>query len=151
MCLTAGIMLKNISVRESHAIVIRNLGRLTFSRKTLANVLKSTRKTNTSPITLKQASWGNQGNLAHQTPRWNMHKLFDCISTPLKRFLACLTFHREEMRLRHLHKRTNIGSAPDSTLFQTSNNTDIFRELLANNFIYFSGVYNKQYWEFVPN
>ena len=33
-------MLKNISVRELHAIVIRNLGGVTFSRKTLANVLK---------------------------------------------------------------------------------------------------------------
>ena len=39
-----------------------------------------------------------------------MHKLFDCISTPLKRFLACLTFHREEIRLRHLHKRKNTDS-----------------------------------------
>ena len=36
----AGIMLKNISVRDLHAIVIRNLGRLTFSRKTSANILK---------------------------------------------------------------------------------------------------------------
>ena len=26
------------------------------------------------------------GNLAHQSPRGNMHKLFDCIRTPLKRF-----------------------------------------------------------------
>ena len=33
-------MLKNINVRESQAIVIRDLGRLTFSRKTSANVLK---------------------------------------------------------------------------------------------------------------
>ena len=39
--LIASITLKkNISVRESHPIVIRNLDRLTFSRKTLANVLK---------------------------------------------------------------------------------------------------------------
>ena len=51
-------------------------------------------------------------NLAHQSPRGNMHKLFDGIKTPLKRFLACLTFHRKEVRLRHLHKRTNPGSAP---------------------------------------
>ena len=36
----AAIMMKNISVRESQAIVIRDLGRLTFSRKTSANVLK---------------------------------------------------------------------------------------------------------------
>ena len=40
-----------------------------------------------------------------------MHKLFDYISTPLKRFLACLAFHMEEIRVRHLHKRTNTGSA----------------------------------------
>ena len=33
-------MLKNITVRDSHVIVVRNLGRLTFSRKTLANALK---------------------------------------------------------------------------------------------------------------
>ena len=51
-------------------------------------------------------------NFAHQSPRGNMHKLLDCIRTPLKRFLACLTFHRKEKRLRHLHKRTNPGSAP---------------------------------------
>ena len=61
---------------------------------------------------LKQELHGNHGNLAHQSRRGNMHKLFTCISTPLKRFLACLTFHREEIRLRHLHKRTNTGSAP---------------------------------------
>ena len=40
MCLMAGIMLKNISVRQSHATVIRNLGRLPFLRETSANVLK---------------------------------------------------------------------------------------------------------------
>ena len=34
MWLIAGFMLKNINVRESQAIVIRDLGRLTFSRKT---------------------------------------------------------------------------------------------------------------------
>ena len=50
-------------------------------------------------------------NLAHQSPQGNMHKLFDCIRTPLKRFLACLTFRRKETRLRHLHKKTNTGSA----------------------------------------
>ena len=33
-------MLKNISARESHAFVIRNLARLTFSRKNSANALK---------------------------------------------------------------------------------------------------------------
>ena len=51
------------------------------------------------------------GNLAHQNPRRNMHKLLGCIRTSLKRFLACLTLHRKEIRLRHLHKRTNPGSA----------------------------------------
>ena len=51
------------------------------------------------------------GNLAHQNPRGNMHRLFDCIKTPLKRFFAGLTFHRKEIRLRHLHKRTNSRSA----------------------------------------
>ena len=40
MWLIAGIMLKNIGIRESQAIVITDLGRLTFSRKPLANVLK---------------------------------------------------------------------------------------------------------------
>ena len=34
------------------------------------------------------------------------------------------------------------------TLFQTSNNTDIFRELLVNNTTRFSRVYIKQYWHF---
>ena len=34
------------------------------------------------------------------------------------------------------------------TLFQTSNNTDIFRELLANNITHFARVYIKQYWHF---
>ena len=34
------------------------------------------------------------------------------------------------------------------TLFQTSNNTDIFRELLVNNTTRFSIVYIKQYWHF---
>ena len=62
MCLIIGIMSKNISIRESHAIVIRNLGRLTFSRKNLANVLKldvpkqgiQAGNFNTSAITLKR-------------------------------------------------------------------------------------------------
>ena len=51
-------------------------------------------------------------NFVHQSPRGNMHKLFDYIRTALKRFLACLTFHMKEIRLRHLYKRTNPGSAP---------------------------------------
>ena len=38
--LIAGVMLKNISVKEMYRIAIKNLGRLTFSRKTSANVLK---------------------------------------------------------------------------------------------------------------
>ena len=50
-----------------------------------------------------------------------MHKLFDCLLTPLKLFLACLTFHRKEIRLRHLHKRTNPGSSPDKYTVTTHN------------------------------
>ena len=89
---------------------------------------------NTLAITLKlgfklgfktRASRGNHGNLTHQGPRGNMHKLFDCISIPLKHFLACLIFHREEIRLRHLHKRTNTGSAPDIYIYIYINNKDI--------------------------
>ena len=38
--LIAGITLKNTSVGETDAIFIRNLGRLTLSRKTPSNVLK---------------------------------------------------------------------------------------------------------------
>ena len=53
------------------------------------------------------------GNLAHQSPRGNMHILLGCIRTSLERFLACLTFHRKEIRLRHLRKRSDPGSAPD--------------------------------------
>ena len=52
------------------------------------------------------------GNLAHQSPRGNTHKLFHCIRTLLKLFLATLTFHRKEIGRCHLHKRTNPGSAP---------------------------------------
>ena len=128
MCLIAGIMLNNISIRELHAIVIRNFGRLTLSRKTSANVFKlDASKQGTQPGKLyhfgnhpqmtcfkTRASRGNHGNLTHQSPRENMHKLFDCIRTPLKRFLACLIFHRKEVRLSHLHKRKNTGSAPES-------------------------------------
>ena len=131
MCLVAGIMLKDISVGESHAIVIRNLGRLTFSRKKLGKycqigcfkVRNSTRNTLTlwqslSNDMLQNKSFTGEitGNLAHQSSRGNMHKLFDCIRTSLKSFLVCLTFHRKEIRLHHLHKRTNPGSAPESSL-----------------------------------
>ena len=56
------------------------------------------------------------GKLARQSRQGNMQKLFDCIRPLLKRFLACLTFHRKEIRLRHLHKRTNPGSAPEKAL-----------------------------------
>ena len=56
------------------------------------------------------------GYLAHQSPRGNMHKLLGCIRTSLKCFLACLTFHRKEIRLRHLHKRTNPGSASGKSI-----------------------------------
>ena len=83
------------------------------------NVRNSTRRT----LTLRQSPSNNilqnkslpaeiTRNLAHQSPQGNMHKLFGCIRTPLKRFLAYLTFHKKEIRLRHLHKRTKRGSAP---------------------------------------
>ena len=52
-------------------------------------------------------------SLAHQSPRGNMHKLFDCIKTPLERFLPCLAFHRKDIQLFHLHKRINSGSGPE--------------------------------------
>ena len=60
-----------------------------------------------------------RGKLAHQSPQGTMQKLFDCIRP---RFLACLTFHTKEKRLRHLHKRTNPGSSPAlvKTLFSQS-------------------------------
>ena len=53
-----------------------------------------------------------KGKLAHHSPRRNMQKLFNCIRTPPKRFLTCLTFQRKEIRFRHLYKRTNPGSVP---------------------------------------
>ena len=53
-----------------------------------------------------------------------MRKLFDCISAPLKRFLACLTFHREEIRLRHLHKRANTRSDPEFSLPPRKNHSE---------------------------
>ena len=65
-------------------------------------VRNSTRKT----LTLRQSPSNNMlqnksftgeitGNLAHKSPRGNMHKS-DCIRTPLKSFLAYLPFHRKE-------------------------------------------------------
>ena len=42
-----------------------------------------------------------------------LHKFFDCIRTPLKGFSPCLKFHSMEIRLRHLHKRTNPGFTPE--------------------------------------
>ena len=100
---------ENINVRESYNIVFRNLGKLTFSRKTSANVLKldanrKVRNSNRKTLTLLQTPSNNMlqnksstgeitGDLSHKSPRRNMHKLSDCIKTPLKSFLACLTFH----------------------------------------------------------
>ena len=52
-------------------------------------------------------------NLMHQSLRGNVHKLFDCIKTPLKRFLRCLAFHRKKIQLFYLHKRANPGSASE--------------------------------------
>ena len=75
---------------------------------------------NTSAINLKQHGSKQEllgeitENLAQQSPRGNMHKLFDCINTPLKRFLPCLAFHRKEIQLCHLHKSTNPGSATET-------------------------------------
>ena len=80
------------------------------------NIRNSTRKTSIlqqSPsndmLCNKSFTGEITGNLAHQNPRGNMYKMFDCIRTPLKRFSTCLTF---QIRLRHLHKRTNTGSVP---------------------------------------
>ena len=44
----------------------------------------------TLAIILKQHA--SKQELQNKSPRGNMHKLFDCIRTPLKIFLACLTF-----------------------------------------------------------
>ena len=104
-------MLKNISVRESHAIVIRNLVRLSFSRKLwqmfsnwmLQSKEFNPKNFNTLTITIKQHASKQEllGEiaeiLAHQSPRGNMHKLFDCIKTPLKRVLPCLGLHKKEI------------------------------------------------------
>ena len=57
---------------------------------------------------------GNHGEINTSKSTRNMQKLFDCIRPLLKRFLACLTFHRKKIRLRHLRKRTNPGSAPEN-------------------------------------
>ena len=86
-----------------------------FSNWMIQNKEFNPKNFNTSAITLKWHASKQElhGNFAYQSPRGNMHKLFDFMRTPLKRFLACLTFHRKEIRLRHLHKRTNPGSAPD--------------------------------------
>ena len=84
-----------------------------------------------------RASRGNHGKLS-QSPRGNMHKLFDCIRTPLERFLACLTFHKKEIRLRHLHKRTNTGPAPEFNSyfldhFEKNKFKDIHKEKAPSN------------------
>ena len=74
----------------------------------------------TSTINLKQHALkqelhgGNHGETSAQSPQGNMQKLFNCIRPLRKRFLACLTFHRKEIRLRHLNKRTNPGSTPEA-------------------------------------
>ena len=66
--------------------------------------------------TLKTLSLGNHAQMTcfkRTTSRGKlrgMRKLFDCIKTPLKRFLTSLTLHRKEMQPRHLHKKTNPGS-----------------------------------------
>ena len=74
-----------------------------------------------SNIFLNKSFMGDiTGNLENQSPLENMHKLFDCITTPLKRFSACLIFHRKEIQLRHLHKRTNTKSAHEYILIYLS-------------------------------
>ena len=83
---------------------------------------------NTSAITLKRHASKqelNEVNLAHQSPRGNMHKLFDCIRTPLKRFLASLAFHRKEIGLHHLHKKNEPWIRP--CLIVDTNNKKVER------------------------
>ena len=77
---------------------VRNLTWKTLPLRQSTSNYKLRNKSFTADIT---------GKLAHQSPRGNMKKLFDFIRPLLKRFLACLTFHRKEIRLCHLHKRTN--------------------------------------------
>ena len=87
-----------------------------FSNWTLQSKEFNQENFNTSAITLKRHALKQElhvrgksrENVAHQSPRGNMHKLFDCIRAPLKRFL----FHRKERRLRQFHERSNTGSAP---------------------------------------
>ena len=96
----------------------KNFGNFLISNWMLQSKEFNPENSNTWAITIKRHAsrqelyGGNRGNLADQSPRGNMFKLFDCIKTPLRRFLACLTFHRKEILLCHLHKRTNPGSAP---------------------------------------
>ena len=40
-------------------------------------------------------------------------ELFTCEKTPSRHYLDCFTSHKKEIRLRHLHKRTNPEFAPD--------------------------------------
>ena len=75
-----------------------------FNQKTLTLRQSPSNKSFTGKI---------MGNFAYQSPRGNMHKVFHFMKTPLKHFLACLTFQRKEIRLRHLHKKMNPASAPD--------------------------------------
>ena len=78
---------------------------------------------NTPAINLKRHAskqelhGGNNGEITAQRPQGNMQELFNCMRPLLKGFLACLTFHRKEIRLRHLHKRTNPESAPVCNIF----------------------------------
>ena len=72
---------------------------------------------NTSAINLKQHAskqelhGENHGEISASKSTGK----FDCIRPLLKRFLACLTFHRKEIRFRHLP-----GSAPgDSSDLKT--------------------------------
>ena len=75
-------------------------------------------------------------NFVHQSPRGNMHKLLDCIRTALKRFLACLTFHRKEIRLRHLYKRTKPGSAPGYNYIMFYRRRSVFYTVWLNSKIF---------------
>ena len=70
-----------------------------FSNWMLQSKEFNTENSNTSAITFKQRASKQKllgeitENLAHLSPRENIHKLFDCIKTPLKYFLPYLAFH----------------------------------------------------------
>ena len=74
--LIAGVILKNISVKEMYRIAIKNLGRLTFSRKTSANVLKTSKlRQSLSNGMLHNTNFTEEttGNLAHKNLRRNVN------------------------------------------------------------------------------